>query len=31
MKVLVVGGTIVAVFALYEARTGYNYFDHLNQ
>ena len=31
VEVLVVGGTIIAVFALYEARTGYNYFDHLNQ
>lgn len=31
VKVLVVGGTIIAAFALYEARTGYNYFDHLNQ
>ena len=31
VRILVVGGTIVAAFALYEARTGYNYFDHLNQ
>ncbi len=31
VNVLVVGGTIIAVFALYEARTGYNVFDHLNQ
>ena len=31
VRILVVGGTIVAAFALYEARSGYNYFDHLNQ
>lgn len=28
---LVVGGTIVALFALYESRTGYNFFNHLAQ
>lgn len=29
LRALVVGGTIVAVFAIYEARTRYNVFDHL--
>ena len=29
MRALVVGGTIVALSALYESRTGYNAFDHL--
>jgi hypothetical protein len=31
VQVLVVGGTIIAACALWEARTGYNFFDHLNQ
>ena len=29
VKTLVVGGAVVAAFALYEGRTGYNVFDHL--
>jgi polysaccharide biosynthesis protein PslJ len=31
VRVLVISGTIIAAFALYEARSGYNLFDHLNQ
>ncbi len=31
VRALVVGGVIVAVSALYETRSGYNVFDHLNQ
>jgi hypothetical protein len=31
VQVLVVGGSVLAVLALYEARTGYNLFDHLHQ
>jgi hypothetical protein len=31
VRVLVVGGTVVATAAIYEASTRYNVFDHLNQ
>jgi hypothetical protein len=31
VRVLVAGGTVVAVAAIYEASTRYNVFDHLNQ
>ena len=29
LRALVLGGTVVAIFAIYEARTRYNVFDHL--
>ena len=29
LRVLVIGGTVVALFAVYEARSRYNFFDHL--
>ena len=31
LRVLVLGGTVVALFAIYEARTRYNVFDHLSE
>lgn len=31
VRALVLGGVVVAIAALYEARSGYNVFDHLNQ
>jgi O-Antigen ligase len=31
LRALVAGGAIVAVFAIYESRTDYNLFDHLNR
>jgi polysaccharide biosynthesis protein PslJ len=31
LKVLVAGGAVVAVSAVYESRTGYNVFDHLSK
>jgi polysaccharide biosynthesis protein PslJ len=31
VRALVIGGTIVAIAAIYESRTGYNIFDHLNE
>lgn len=31
LRMLVVGGTIVALFAIYEARTRYNFFNYLDQ
>jgi polysaccharide biosynthesis protein PslJ len=31
LRALVLGGTVVAVFAVYEARTRYNFFDHLSE
>jgi polysaccharide biosynthesis protein PslJ len=31
LRALVLGGALVAVFALYESRTDYNFFDHLNR
>ena len=31
LRVLVLGGTVVALFAIYEARTRYNFFDHLGE
>jgi len=31
VRALVIGGTIVAFAAIYESRSGYNYFDHLHE
>ena len=31
LRALVVGATVVALFAVYEARTRYNFFDHLSE
>ena len=30
-RLLVIGGAVVAMFAIYEARTRYNFFDHLGE
>jgi hypothetical protein len=31
LRTIVVGATVVALFAIYEARTRYNFFDHLSE
>ena len=31
LRMLVLGGAVVAMFAIYEARTRYNFFDHLGE
>ena len=31
LRLLVMGGAVVAMFAIYEARTRYNFFDHLGE